>query len=190
VGIFFLVVLGLFAGLTGWAIMVYNKLIRLRNMKEEGWSGIDIQLKRRSNLIPNLLESVKGYMGHERTVLENVTSLRTQSMNASSVDGKIVAESLLTTSLSKLFAVAENYPELKASQNFIDLQAKLSELEDEIQMTRRYYNGTVRNLNVAIETFPNSVIAGMFNFEKALFFEIQDSEDRAVPKVEFSDKNN
>ena len=183
---FLLAVLALAVFLVVWFIAVYNKLIKLRNMKEEGWSGIDVQLKRRSNLIPNLLESVKGYMGHERSVLEDVTKLRTESMNASSVDAKIAAESALTRSLGKLFAVAENYPDLKASQNFIDLQEQLSVLEDEIQMARRYYNGTVRNLNVGIETFPNSIVAGMFNFEKGVFFEIDNEADRAVPKVDFS----
>ncbi len=184
---FLLVILALLVALVGWFIATYNKLIKLRNMKEEGWSGIDVQLKRRSNLIPNLLESVKGYIGHERSVLEDVTRLRTQSMNASQVGAKIAAESALTRSLGKLFAVAENYPDLKASQNFIDLQQQLSSLEDEIQLSRRYYNGTVRNLNVGIETFPNSIVAGMFNFEKAVYFEIEDKADRAVPKVDFSD---
>ena len=174
------------AALGLWLIVVYNSLIRLRNMKEEAWSGIDVQLKRRSDLIPNLLESVKGYMGHERSVLEQVTSLRAQSMNASSIGAKIAAESALTRSLGTLFAVAENYPDLKANQNFIDLQNQLAQLENEIQMARRYYNGTVRNLNVGIETFPNSVVAGMFNFAKAEFFEIEDEADREVPKVDFS----
>lgn len=168
-----------------WFIAIYNRLIRLRNMKEEGWSGIDVQLKRRSDLIPNLLESVKGYMGHERGVLEKVTELRNQSMQAASVGDKIAAESALTQSLGRLFALAENYPDLKASQNFIDLQGQLGKLEDEIQMARRYYNGTVRNLNVGIETFPNSIVAGFFNFEKGEFFEIEDDNDRAVPKVDF-----
>lgn len=179
-------ILAIFVVLVLWFVAVYNKLVTLRNMKEEGWSGIDVQLKRRSNLIPNLLESVKGYMGHERSVLEKVTELRTRSMNASSIDAKIAAESALTRSLGKLFAVAENYPDLKANQNFIDLQQQLSKLEEEIQMARRYYNGTVRNLNVGIETFPNSIVAGMFNFEKAEFFEIDDDADRAVPKVDFN----
>lgn len=169
-----------------WFIAVYNRLIQLRNMKEEGWSGIDVQLQRRSNLIPNLLESVKGYMGHERGVLEKITELRQQSMQADSVGDKIAAESALTQSLGRLFALAENYPDLKASQNFIDLQAQLSQLEDEIQMARRYYNGTVRNLNVGIETFPNSIVAGIFKFEKGEFFEIEDEHDRAVPKVDFT----
>lgn len=183
---FLSVMLALLIGLTGWFIATYNKLIKLRNMKEEGWSGIDVQLKRRSNLIPNLLESVKGYIGHERSVLEEVTRLRTQSMNASQVDAKIAAASALTASLGKLFAVVENYPDLKANENFIDLQKQLAALEDEIQMSRRYYNGTVRNLNVGIETFPNSIVAGMFHFEKGVFFEIEDKADREVPKVDFS----
>lgn len=178
-------ILGIGVALVLWFVAIYNKLIKMRNMKEEGWSGIDVQLKRRSNLIPNLIESVKGYMDHERSVLEEVTELRTQSMNASSVDAKITAESALTRSLGKLFAVAENYPDLKANQSFIDLQQQLASVEDEIQMSRRYYNGTVRNLNVGIETFPNSIVAGMFNFEKGEFFEIENAEDRAVPKVDF-----
>jgi LemA protein len=182
----FVAILAIGAALVLWFVAVYNKLIRLRNMKEEGWSGIDVQLKRRSNLIPNLLESVKGYMGHERSVLEKVTEMRSRSMNASSVDAKIAAESALTKSLGRLFAVAENYPDLKANQNFIDLQQQLAEIEDQIQMARRYYNGTVRNLNVGIETFPNSFVAGMFNFAKGEFFEIEDEADRAVPKVDFT----
>ena len=179
-------ILAIGVALVLWLVAIYNKLIKLRNMKEEGWSGIDVQLKRRSNLIPNLLESVKGYMGHESSVLEKVTEMRTMSMNASNVDAKIAAESALTRSLGKLFAVAENYPDLKASQNFIDLQQQLSALEDKIQMARRYYNGTVRNLNVGIETFPNSIVADMFNFEKGEFFEIENDGERAVPKVDFN----
>jgi LemA protein len=181
-----LTIFGAAAALLLWAIAIYNGLIKLRNMKEEAWSGIDVQLKRRSDLIPNLLEAVKGYMGHERAVLEQVTSLRARSMNASTIGDKIAAESALTRSLGALFAVAENYPDLKANQNFLDLQNQLSQLENEIQMARRYYNGTVRNLNVAIETFPNSIVAGMFNFSKAEFFEIEDEADRALPKVDFS----
>ena len=174
------------AGLILWAIAVYNRLIRLRNMKEEGFSGIDVQLKRRANLIPNLLESVKGYMSHERGILEQVTELRSQSINASGIGEKIAADNALTRSLGRLFAVAENYPDLKADRNFLTLQQQLAELEDQIQMARRYYNGTTRNLNVAIETFPNSLIAGVFNFNRAPFFEIENENDRTLPKVDFS----
>ena len=182
----FLSILAVIAALVAWFIGIYNKLIKLRNMKDEGWSGIDVQLKRRSNLIPNLLDSVKGYMGHERSILEKVTELRNQAMNASSAESKIEAESALSRTLGKLFAVAESYPDLKANQNFIDLQNQLSEIEDQIQMARRYYNGTVRNLNVGIETFPNSIVAGIFQFEKAEFFEIENESERAVPRFDFS----
>ncbi|GAB4334054.1 MAG: LemA family protein [Desulfobulbaceae bacterium] len=180
-----LAVLGIVAAVVLWGVAIYNRLIRLRNMKEEGWSGIDVQLKRRSNLIPNLIESVKGYMGHERSLLEKVTELRARSADAASVGDRIAAESALTASLGRLFAVAENYPDLKANTTFLELQQQLAEVEDQIQMARRYYNGTVRNLNVAVETFPNSIVASMFHFEKAEFFEIEDEADRAVPKVDF-----
>jgi len=183
--IVFISLIALIAVVVLWFIAIYNKLIKLRNMNEEGWSGIDVQLKRRANLIPNLLESVKGYMGHERSVLEEVTELRSKSMKADSKDDKITAAAALTRSLGNLFAVAENYPDLKANQNFIDLQEQLSEIEDQIQMARRYYNGTARNLNIGIETFPNSLVAGLFDFEKAQFFEIENEADRRVPKVEF-----
>lgn len=183
--IFFFSLLAAAVAIVLWLIAVYNKLIKLRNMKDEGWSGIDVQLKRRSDLIPNLLESVKGYMGHERGVLEKITELRNQSLQAGSIGDKIKAESALTQSLGRLFAVAENYPDLKASQNFMDLQSKLAEIEDQIQMARRYYNGTVRNLNVGIETFPNSIVANYFNFQKGEFFEIENEGDRAVPKIVF-----
>ena len=166
-------------------IAIYNKLVRVRNLVEEGWSGIDVQLKRRANLIPNLIEAVKGYMGHERDLLSKVTELRAQSMSASEVREKGRLEGLLSGSLADVFAVAEGYPDLKASQNFSELQADLSGIEEQIQLARRYYNGTVRNLNIQVESFPSNIIAGMFNFSKAEFFEIEDPSDRAVPKVKF-----
>ena len=166
-------------------IVLYNRLVRLRNMVREGWSGIDVQLKRRANLIPNLVETVKGYMGHERDLLEKVTRLRSQSLQAGDLGEKQRVESALTGGLARLFAVAEGYPELKANQNFQDLQHQLSEIEDQIQLARRYYNGTVRNLNIAIESFPGNLVAGWFAFRTAEFFEIEDPGDRAVPKVGF-----
>lgn len=169
-----------------WFIVIYNKLVRLRNMKDEGWSDIDVQLKRRANLIPNVIESVKGYMVHERSLLEDVTKLRTQAMSASKIDDKIAAESALSDMLGKFFALAENYPDLKADNTFVDLQQQLAAVEDGIQMARRYYNGTVRNLNVGIESFPNGIVANMFDFEKIEFFEIVNESDREVPKVDFS----
>lgn len=166
-------------------IVLYNRLVRLRNMVREGWSGIDVQLKRRANLIPNLVETVKGYMGHERDLLEKVTELRSQSMQTGDLSEKQRVESALTGGLARLFAVAEGYPELKANQNFQDLQHQLSEIEDQIQLARRYYNGTVRNLNIAIESFPGNLVAGWFAFQTTEFFEIEDPGDRAVPKVGF-----
>jgi LemA protein len=174
------------AGLVALLLIVsYNRLVRLRNMVREGWSGIDVQLKRRANLIPNLVETVKGYMGHERDLLEKVTDLRSRSMHAGSLGEKQLAENALTGGLARLFAVAEAYPELKASQNFQDLQQQVSEIEDQIQLARRYYNGTVRNLNIAIESFPGNLVAGWFAFQTAEFFEAEDPADRAVPTVGF-----
>jgi len=152
---------------------------------EEGWSGIDVQLKRRANLIPNLIETVKGYMGHERELLEKVTELRSKAMKAENVGEKARLEGELSRSLVNVLAVAENYPDLKANQNFLDLQEQLAKIEDEIQMARRYYNGTVRNLNIKIESFPSNIVANIFHFTKAEFFEIEDEADRKVPKVSF-----
>ena len=181
-----LIVLVAGAGLLATILIVlYNRLVRLRNMVREGWSGIDVQLKRRANLIPNLVETVKGYMGHERELLEKVTALRSQSLQAGSQAEQQQAAQAMTGGLARLFAVAENYPELKADGNFQHLQQQLAEIEDHIQMARRYYNGTVRNYNTAIETFPGNLVAGGFAFGPAEFFEIEDPGDRVVPKVAF-----
>ncbi len=167
----------------GWAALTYNGLVKHKNLVEEGWSGIETQLKRRYNLIPNLVESVKGYAAHERETFDSVTTLRTASEAASSVGDRATSEGQLGAALSRLMAVAEAYPELKASENFSELQQALSEVEDQIQLARRYYNGTVRNLNTMIEQVPSNLIAGMFNFQKAEFFEIDDDKERAVPSV-------
>ena len=166
-------------------VVIYNRFIRVRNLVEEGWSGIDVQLKIRTNLIPNLVEAVKGYMGHERELLSEVTELRAQRMSAREVGEKGRLEGLLSRSLANVFAVAEGYPDLKANQNFLELQTQLSEIEEQIQMARRYYNGTVRNLNIQVESFPSNIVAAIFNFTKAEFFEIEDQADRAVPQVKF-----
>ena len=168
-----------------WAVVIYNRLIKNKNLVEEGWSGIDVQLKRRANLIPNLIEAVKGYMGHERGVLEEVTELRAKSLEAGPPGDKGRAEGLLGAALGRLFAVAENYPELKASQNFIELQESLSEVEEQIQLSRRYYNGAVRDLNITIESFPSNLVAKAFSFVQAEFFELEDISERAVPEVSF-----
>ena len=166
-------------------IGIYNKLVRNKNLMAEGWSGIDVQLKRRTDLIPNLLESVKGYMKHERELLSEVTRLRAESLKITDVLAKSQVENALSRSLANLFAVAENYPDLKANQNFLDLQRQLGEIEDQIQMSRRYYNGTVRNLNILIESFPSNLVAKKFNFSQANFFELEDEAERAVPQVKF-----
>ncbi|MFO7715494.1 LemA family protein, partial [Desulfosarcina sp.] len=163
----------------------YNRLVRLRNMVREGWSGIEVQLKRRTNLIPNLVETVRGYMRHEGDLLEKVTQLRSRSLKTGDISQKQQVESALTGGLARLFAVAEGYPELKANQNFQDLQGQLADIEDQIQLARRYYNGTVRNLNTAIESFPGNLVAGWFAFQPADFFEIEEPADRAVPTVSF-----
>src|ERR1044071_6837044 len=137
-----------------YAIVVFNRLIRARNLVREGWSGIDVQLRRRSDLIPNLVEAVKGYAGHERTLFAEVAAKRTQALNATGVTGRAAAEQELQASVRRMLAVAEAYPELKASRNFLELQTQLAELEDQLQLARRYYNGTVRDYNIGIQSFP------------------------------------
>lgn len=169
-----------------YVIFAYNRLVRLQNLTKEGWSGIDVQLKQRANLIPNLVETVKGYMGHERSVLEKVTELRTQALASGSVQERAQNENMLTNALRQLFAVSENYPDLKASQNFVDLQQTLTSIEDKIQLARRYYNGAARDLNIAIESFPGNIVAKSFNFKTAEYFEITDANERNVPNVKFS----
>jgi LemA protein len=180
-----LILLGIAAVLVVWFIATYNGLVKLRTMVEEGWSGIDVQLKRRADLIPNLIESVKGYMGHERGVLEQVTELRAKSLQAAGVGDKARAEGALGAALANLFAVAENYPDLKASQNFIELQKSLADIEDQIQLARRYYNGAARNFNILIQSFPSNLVANMFQFTPVEYFEIEEAAERAVPKVAF-----
>jgi LemA protein len=170
-----------------YAIYVYNNLVKLQNLTKEGWSGIDVQLKQRANLIPNLVESVKGYMGHESGVLEKVTALRAQCLaSGGSVEDRAKNENMLTSALRQLFAVSENYPDLKASQNFIELQKTLTNIEDQIQLARRYYNGTARDFNIAIQSFPSNLIANAFHFTSVAFFEIEDAKEREVPTVKFS----
>jgi LemA protein len=168
-----------------YAIVVFNRLIRQRNMAREGWSGIDVQLKRRTDLVPNLVATVQAYAAHERTVLEEVTASRQSSMAADDVARRASAENALQGSLGRLFAVAEAYPELKADKNFLALQQQLAEIEDQLQMARRYYNGTVRNLNISIQSFPNSVVAGMLGFRELPFFELEDRSQAATPAVAF-----
>jgi LemA protein len=181
----FLVLLALAAAIVLWVILLYNSLVRMRSMVEEAWSGIDVQLKRRTDLIPNLVSTVKGYAEHEKGTLEEVIRLRGVAQNAQGVGETAQAQGLLGAALGKLFALAENYPELKANANFAQLQASLAEIEEQVQLARRYYNGAVRNLNIAVESFPSNLVAGRFGFEKAEFFELESPSERAVPKVEF-----
>lgn len=168
-----------------WALFAYNSLVRKRTLVKEGWSGIETQLKRRANLIPNLVETVKGYAAHERTTLEQVTAMRTSAGNATTVAERAQAEQALTGAIGRLMAIAEAYPDLKANQNFMSLQAELGKTEDEIQLARRYYNATVRDLNIAVQSFPSVLIANSFGFKPAEFFEIEDAAEREVPKVSF-----
>ncbi len=181
----FLVVLALAVAMLLWAILIYNGLVRMRNMVQEAWSGIDVQLKRRTDLIPNLVSTVKGYAEHEKGTLEEVVRLRGLVQNAQGVGETAQAQGLLGAALGKLFALAESYPELKANANFAQLQASLGEIEEQVQLSRRYYNGAARNLNIAVESFPSNLVAGRFGFEKAEFFELESPSERAVPKVEF-----
>ena len=170
-----------------YGIAIYNGLVKARQMVREAWSGIDVQLKRRANLIPNLIETVKGYASHEKETLSEVIEMRTraQAVPSDDVAGRAQAEGMLGMALGKLFAVAEDYPDLKANENFRDLQGSLEELESEIQMARRYYNGASRDLNVRVESFPSNLVANTFSFRQADYFEIEDASDRAVPKVDF-----
>ncbi len=169
----------------GWLIWTYNRFIRRKNNVREAWSGIDVQLKRRHNLIPNLIETVKGYLGHEQDTLDTLTRIRTGTGDESSVAQVAQQENMLSKALGNVLAVAEGYPDLKASTNFLDLQQQLHEAEDQVQLSRRYYNGTVRDWNIMVESFPSNLIASAFGFRIAEFFEIELATERAVPKVEF-----
>jgi len=180
-----IIVILVLVGVVGWAILTYNRLISFRNRVKEAFSDIDVQLKRRYNLVPNLIETVKGYAAHEKGVLEKVTEARTRAMGAQGVHAKAEAENMLTGALKSLFAVSENYPDLKASANFLELQRELRDTEDKIQAARRFHNTNVMSLNTKIETFPSNLIAGAFKFMKEEFFELDEPAEREVPQVKF-----
>ena len=180
-----LVLLLILAAVIVWFIAIYNGLIRLRVRTDEAWSDIDVQLKRRYDLIPNLVSTVKGYASHESGVFERVTEARTAAMQAGTAAEKGAAENALSGTLKSLFAVAENYPELKANTNFLELQRELSDTENKIQAARRFYNGNVRDLNTKIQVFPDSIVAGMLNIKQREFFEIEEAAEKETPKVEF-----
>jgi LemA protein len=170
-----------------WAIFAYNHFVTLVQRAKEAWADIDVQLKRRYDLIPNLVETVKGYAAHEKTTFENVTNARARAMDAGGIAEKGKAENMLTGALKTLFAVAEAYPDLKANQNFLALQSELSDTENKIQAARRFYNGNVRDLSTALQSFPGNVIAGFFHFEPKEYFELGEAEGaaREPVKVQF-----
>ena len=178
--------MGLLVAIAVYLMYAYNALVSNKNLVAEGWSGIDVQLRRRADLIPNLIETVKGYAAHEEKLFRDIAELRAKSISGGTVGEQSAVGQAMSGALGKLFAVAEAYPELKADANFRDLQDKLSGVEDEIQLSRRYYNGAVRNLNTMIQSFPCNFVANFFKFTQAEFFEIGDAAAREVPKVSFN----
>ncbi len=168
-----------------WAILTYNRFVLRRNRTLESWSSIDVQLKRRHNLIPNLVQTVKGYTQHENKVLSEVTELRSRAETSDDTAKRAREENALSRTLGSIFALAEAYPELKASESFLGLQKNLGEIEEQIQFARRYYNGTVRDMNVMVASFPSNLIARMFGFTEAEYFEIDLATQRETPEVKF-----
>ena len=168
-----------------WIAGTYNGLVKLKNRAKEAWADIDVQLKRRYDLIPNLVEIVKGYAAHEKEVFERVTEARSNAMKAETMKEKAQAENILSDTLKTLFAVSEAYPDLKASANFLELQRELTDTEDKIQAARRFYNGNIRDLNIKIESFPVNLIASTFGFQKMELFELVETLEREAPKITF-----
>jgi LemA protein len=183
--LFLLAILAAVVVVAVWAVGIYNGLVRLRNQVKNSWSQIDVQLKRRHDLIPNLVETVKGYAGHEKQTLENVTQARSRAVSATGVEAQGQAEGELSAALGRLMVVVEQYPDLKANQNFLALQEELTSTENRIGFSRQHYNDEVMTYNTRIQSFPPNIIAGMFGFVKEAFFEIQDEKAREVPKVQF-----
>ena len=181
------IIAGLAAIVIFWGLLTFNGLVRRKNLVAEAWSGIEAQLKRRADLIPNLIETVKGYAAHERGTMDQLTRLRAQSQaSTGDLAARAETERQITAAIGKIMAVAEAYPDLKASTNFQQLQSQLADIEDQIQLARRYYNASVRDFNVMIQQAPSNLIAQWFAFKPADFFEIENAADRAVPKVSFS----
>jgi LemA protein len=180
-----LVVLGIVLLVLLWGIAIYNGLVRLRNEVRNAWAQIDVQLKRRHDLIPNLVETVKGYAAHERGTLDAVVQARSRAVGAQSISERVKAEGELSQALGRLMVVVEAYPDLKANQNFLALQEELTSTENKIGFSRQYYNDSVMQYNTRIETFPPNVIAGMFGFQPSPFFEVEDKAERELPQVKF-----
>lgn len=168
-----------------WVVLAYNGFIRLINRAKEAWSDIDVQLKRRYDLIPNLVSTVKGYAKHETSAFENVTKARSAAMGAGNIEEKGRAENMLTGALKSIFAIAEAYPDLKANQNFLELQKELSDTENKIQAARRFYNTNVRDLNIKVESIPNNIVASLFHFMKMEFFQLEEGTAREPVEVKF-----
>ena len=180
-----MVIIGLIAIVVLWLIFTFNKLVTLRNRVKEAWADIDVQLKRRYDLIPNLVETVKGYATHEREAFEKVTEARARALGAQSVKEKEKADNQVKEALKSIFAVAEAYPQLRAVESFVNLQNELSDTENKIQAARRFYNGNVRDLNIKTDSFPSNIVARMFNFQKAEFFELEEEAAKEPVKVKF-----
>ncbi|MBT3200689.1 MAG: LemA family protein [Phycisphaerales bacterium] len=170
-------------GLVGWVIYSFNRLVRDRTLLREAWSGIDVQLKRRSSLAPNLIECVKGYANYEKFTLERIAEIRTQAGQSETLRQRNENENALTDQLKHLFALVESYPELRANNNFLELQKELTEIESQIQYSRRYYNGATRNYNIRAQSFPSVLVAAIFGFQSEEFFEIETATERANPEV-------
>ena len=179
------IVLGIVVLLFLWIVGTYNGLVRLKNRTKEAWADIDVQLKRRYDLIPNLVEIVKGYAAHEKEVFEKVTAARSRAMGAETMKERAEAENILSDTLKTLFAVSEAYPDLKASANFLELQRELTDTEDKIQAARRFYNGNIRDLNIKIESFPANLVASSLGFQKIELFELEEAVEREAPSVKF-----
>ncbi len=184
--LYFIIFIAIVVIVIFYFVSIYNSLIGLRNRVKNAWSQIDVQLKRRHDLIPNLIETVKGYMTHERQIMENITKYRSQAMEANTVGEKAQAEGLLSGALGQLRVQVENYPDLKANQNFLALQEELTSTENKISFARQAYNDQVLFYNNKIQMFPSNIIAGMFSFKEEEFFEVEDQKEKEVPKVSFS----
>ena len=180
-----IIVLAIIGLVVLYGVVIYNKLVRFRTLVEEAWSGINVQLKKRHDLIPNLMETVKGYATHERETFESVTRARNTAIQAQDVKTQEVAENQLSGALMRLMAISERYPELKSNQNFMQLQEQLGIIETDIEKSRRYYNGAVRQKNITIDTFPSNMVANMFSFDKSAFFELESEAEKAVPQIKF-----
>lgn len=184
------IILIIVAAAVVYVLAAFNSLVRQRNQVKESWSDISVQLKRRHDLIPNIIETVKGYATHERATLDSVTQARTRAIEAKTPQEQAKAENALASTLKTLFAVSESYPDLKANANFLDLQRELADTENKIQASRRLYNSTVRDFNTTIESFPSNIVAGIFSFKQEEYFELENEAEKAVPKVSFSNDSN